>query len=447
VRGEWWLPQDESRKVAGTLNYDPRHGAELILIGGLAKPEWEEQPAGEGTVRRLVSVDSGVYPFIHGSAGSTRFTLHDCFTSYTDGLPGLTRNENVYVNRIFRGGWFSRDEELVAQGMSMGFDKLSLWLLESGISETWQQRAEGGPPPPEDYAFRIEGHQSAPRILQLVNDTTLTLHHVLGIRGNRLDSRAITQAFSWRLNSRGEPRSFIAFLDLAGDLRSVISLCLDQVTSFEGLRYWRDDWMRTLRDGIELEVPIEFFAAWTEIAAEDSKDPLPMVQVPDLGGVSAIPLLMERAQAHRTSLRRVVAARARTSQMSPSERLLSRAASLEAFDRVQTGSRRSTFASRMKRNVEFAGPEFSELIGEADRWISAITKGRNEAAHHLDQNILADGAGTLFLSESLHFLYTMCFLRASDVLPTALQKVGLHSQAIWVKHSLRSYFAASDAES
>lgn len=43
VQGHWWLPEDPSSRVPGTLKFSPREGAIIQTIGGLGAvdPNWE----------------------------------------------------------------------------------------------------------------------------------------------------------------------------------------------------------------------------------------------------------------------------------------------------------------------------------------------------------------------------------------------------------------------
>ena len=118
-----------------------------------------------------------------------------------------------------------------------------------------------------------------------------------------------------------------------------------------------------------------------------------------------------------------------------SDRLINCCAALEAFDRKTTA--KSTFRSRVDRCVNLAGKPFSALVGDTAAWAAAVTRARNEVAHHLEHPVRRASPATLYLSMSLYYLFVLCMLRTTGAPDTVYGRITEHGQYLWLASAFR----------
>ena len=115
--GIWWLPQNPSDKVVGTLHFSDDTGGDLSLAGVL----------GELTER----FEEKRLPIILGLAWDCPLgklvTLRDCPVKSTQfGVPGITR-EQYYAERLFFGSHLTKEEDFSFSELEVALSGLSSW--------------------------------------------------------------------------------------------------------------------------------------------------------------------------------------------------------------------------------------------------------------------------------------------------------------------------------
>src|SRR5262249_48688615 len=100
--GVWWVADNPTDRVAGTLSLSQKDGLKLVLLGTLGAPE------------SPFSFSSKGYPVILGSVYDCPFgqavTLKDCQrVRYSTGVPGLS-TEGYRADRAFFGRHLVRPE-------------------------------------------------------------------------------------------------------------------------------------------------------------------------------------------------------------------------------------------------------------------------------------------------------------------------------------------------
>jgi hypothetical protein len=115
--GVWWLPEEPSARVGGTLRFSHEEGAVLSLFGTL----------GESAEMLLVKT----HPIILGSAyhptPSQEITLKRCrIKGQTVGVPGFTR-ETYLAERAFAGAHLVEQEDFLFTSCGLGISGLSAW--------------------------------------------------------------------------------------------------------------------------------------------------------------------------------------------------------------------------------------------------------------------------------------------------------------------------------
>jgi hypothetical protein len=443
VRGHWWLPGQEDQKVAGILTFTREKGGELALFGslrGLLEEGEREERDGVTTISMtMASMErSGVYPRIHGLADNKGYTLEDCFrTSSTNIFTAGSGLETIRVNRIVQGAYFEEGEELEATGISFGLTNLEKWVGESGLTEQWFRVESGRPSPDDPPQFRLEARALARRTVTLGSDRELTLGHGVGIGGDRMTERSLSQGFWWRIDVPVKT-SMYALIDLASDLQDLVSAAVGATAALESVKFWHPDIFRAGPDGERYPEAVEFFAQWN--AAVDTatriRVPHQMLFTFDRLGLEGIRGWMAVAEKYRSELGRVMATRY-SSGTFVSDRLLNCAAALESFDRERTG-KKDTFRDRMIRNAALADSVFEALVGDTEKWASRFKDERNEVAHHFGRASRTAGSDAYALWESAYWLFILCMLKESGAPDAVFQSARASQNFLWQSRRIQA---------
>jgi hypothetical protein len=268
VRGHWWLPERSDYKVAGVLKFSAERGAELELFGSLRSLlDLEERFERDG-VTQVEMTDNALelsarYPRVLGEAEGKPYTLDDCFATHTSwatfGGPG---SQILNIGRILRGVFFETGEAIEASGVSFAVAYLNYWLAETGITEKWNFSENGAPLAEGIPEFRLEASQSPIEKSRSPMARTVTLRHRVGIEGDRIDRRSITQSFNWRIDSSGGKVSVEDALDWASGVQDLISICSLESAGFEFVQLCHPDLYGQSSEGREIPLPIDMFDRW-----------------------------------------------------------------------------------------------------------------------------------------------------------------------------------------
>lgn len=426
VMGQWWLPTDPDALVHGRLTFSHDEGGTLDLYGELAPRS--------GTSAR--------YRVVLGVAGGADYTLLDCFRARRDlNWGGSTRYETVAVNQILRGALLDDPGELRGNAVTVALRHLTEWVTDSGIEEqhTWAV----DPVPPDEPVFRLSTYRTPDQTAAAADGRSVVLSRHLGLEGDGVASRTLTQAFGLRVTA-ADPTGRLPLddlLDWASDLQDLVSVATGRTATLERVAYYDPAIAgRAPSDRHDTE-PVEVIARWTA-----GRDPDPdraerhrlLFTYDDLGGIGAVARWLDTAAAHRGALRRVMATRYST-PMFVSDRLMNCCAALEAFDRKTTAE--SSFRSRVDRCVSLAGEPFAALVGDTAAWAAAVTRARNQVAHHLEHPVRRTRPATLYLSMSLYCLFALCMLRTAGASDAVYGPITEHGHYRWLASAVRDVSA------
>lgn len=125
-KGEWFLPTDKTKRVIGTLYFDPENGGRLELIGSF--------------LENLFTLNSHEVDFILGiSSDGECLTLHNCFISKRRGKTYHAYRETgkptvtYVVNYILEGAHFENLDQLAFNEIGTEINNLDEWLSISGF--------------------------------------------------------------------------------------------------------------------------------------------------------------------------------------------------------------------------------------------------------------------------------------------------------------------------
>ena len=267
VRGRWWLPELPERKVPGTLTFSQEDGGRLTLLGGFRSPlEEGEREEADGVVTVSVTEESlersGTYPRIVGLGGNTAYTLDDCFRIHRSNMFSGPEHqtETIHVNRALKGAEFEVNDPLEATGIAFSTQHLAEWIRNTGIMEQW---AEGDTADPDHGVpkYRLEARELPELRTTTGTGTGVRLKHSVGIAGDRLTERSLTQEFWWRLDVPGMA-SIDDLIDLASDIQDLLSIAIDGSAAFEFMSFFREDIFREHPGGRRVLYPIELYVQW-----------------------------------------------------------------------------------------------------------------------------------------------------------------------------------------
>lgn len=446
VRGHWWLPEQSDHKVSGILKFSADRGAELELFGSFRSLlELGERTEGDGVVQVEMTGDAlqlaARYPRLHGQAEGKPYTLDDCFATRSSWpVFGDSGSQLINVGRILRGAIFEKDEALETTAISFTITYLNHWLSETGIMEQWNFGKDDAPLAEDVPEFRLEAFAKPDRKVATADGRTVTLQHNVGIQGDGVDQRSLTQSFYWRVDSAGGKVSMDDALDWASDLQDLISICSLKSAGFEFVQFWRPDVYHQSPENRKIPVVIDMFARWN-VRSERSSTRLYrpdfLFTFEDFGGMEGISRWMDVAEEHRSSLGRVAATRY-ARNMFVSDRLLNCAAALEGLDRTVTGHSTSKLKTRLTRCSSLAGEPFSALVDDIVSWAEAVRLDRDDVAHHFGRRTRSSSIKTFYLWESLYFLYILCVLRLCDSSEDVFTHIKEHAAYRQLTQQIRS---------
>ena len=114
--GIWWLPDNPSEKVAGTLHYSEDTGVALTLSGVIG------EIGGPG--KKIIPIVLGV---LYDCPLGSDATLRNCWVKTLHmGSPGFTR-EDYHVDRLFIGDHLETADAFHFSEVSVSFTGLSSW--------------------------------------------------------------------------------------------------------------------------------------------------------------------------------------------------------------------------------------------------------------------------------------------------------------------------------
>jgi hypothetical protein len=268
----------------------------------------------------------------------------------------------------------------------------------------------------------------------------VSLVHRLGIDGDSLDRRSLTQSFRWRIDLAKDQRQPMEdLLDLASDLQDLVSIAIARPARFRSVRFWHPDLYHEGPDGQRYQEAVDFYARWN-VRARATGKPVERQQLlftfDQFDGIEGIKRWMDTVAPHRSGLGRV-AGTIYSDGTFVADRLLNCAAALEAFDRERTGHKNSNFKTRINRCAALAGQPFEKLVGDVSEWVGIVRDERDDVAHHFGIRSRTSGTETYDLWRSLFYLYVLCLLREAAVPEGVFTQIQQHADYISLMDRLK----------
>lgn len=214
---------DPDALLHGRLRFSRDDGGTLDLAGELS--------SGGGT--------SGRYPVVLGVACGADYTLVDCFRTRRElNWGGSARYETVAVNQVLRGALLDDPGDLRGNAVSVAMRHLAEWVTDSGIEE--QHTGAADPVPSDEPVFRLSTYRTPDQQAEAADGRTVVLSRHLGLEGDGVASRTLTQAFGLRVDAV-DPTGRLPLddlLDWASDLQDLVSVATGRTATLERVAYY-----------------------------------------------------------------------------------------------------------------------------------------------------------------------------------------------------------------
>jgi hypothetical protein len=433
--GEWWLPETPDVKVSGVLRVDDRGSSQLSLIGELRShlQEAERHERPDGTVEFLFSEDSlhssGKYPRVLGQVGTKEYTLEDGFRiRHNTNLLGGLASETIMFSQVLRGVWLQTGDELAFDRVSVSMQWLTHWVGDGGIEET-HEWVEGWP-----VSFALRGSQVPNRRVHLGGGLTVHLRHRIGLAGDGITSRRLTQQFVFETRSTSLLQ-LESLMTTAARLQALVSIGTGRTAGFDELVLNHPD----LTQGPpskprQFRRSIDYLAQWS---ARDV-DPRPPARhdmpftLNDLGGMAAVGRWLQVAERYHHQLDQVMATRYDGGMVS--DRLLNRVAALEGFHKLRAAPNLS-LKQRLIQCAVVAGTPFQDLVPDVAKWADVAKRARNDIGHGSGPGGF-EAANTLFVADAAYWLFVLCLLRDMDAPEVVFTRITETPTYRWLKRNL-----------
>jgi hypothetical protein len=120
--GIWWLPENPERQASGTLEFNPKEGASLNLIGSFREIK-------DFNIFQQPKIILGL------TSNGKHITLYRCYEkSFNMNFPGFI-NSSFLVNFIFIGCHFEKEEDILFDSLSISYSNLDEWTGISGFRQ------------------------------------------------------------------------------------------------------------------------------------------------------------------------------------------------------------------------------------------------------------------------------------------------------------------------
>lgn len=140
-KGIWWLSDNPSEKISGSLKFIPSEGAVLDLMGTFKEIQ-------DRDIRNLNTFNPEIILGI--SLTGEKITLHKCFETKTqkstsfegDNISATSTISSFYSSNVFLGAHFEKKEDIKFKTLSIQYTYLEKWVNISGFTKQFGEEGE-----------------------------------------------------------------------------------------------------------------------------------------------------------------------------------------------------------------------------------------------------------------------------------------------------------------
>lgn len=236
--GYFWLPENEGRKIPGTLTISNGGDIELEVVGLF--DESIQAINGNDDLSRIIG---------HIEKDGL-VTLDNCFyTKKNISFGGISKSK-VCVNRVLSGAAYDKDEPVTFNSLSFSVDCFDEWVGISGIKvdNDWENKtADITYKPPENIDYQLD------------NGMLLAICFACTLPGfpNTTEAK-ITQRAYFKLVSE-DLRSLGDFTEVAYKLTNLMCFAIDTTVTLNNLIATSSEIQREISEGRRYPVPIRIY--------------------------------------------------------------------------------------------------------------------------------------------------------------------------------------------
>jgi len=210
--GYFWLPEQQEKKIAGTLVIHDGGKIELETVDSFDKSYTE-------------SFDLDNIPRIIGNVESDGYvTLDDCFYIEKNVLFGGIGKSKIIVNKVYKGVAYDKDEEVTFNTLLFSVDCLDEWIGISGFTNKYY---------PDLKTSKVSYTQPENIYLQLDNGMELEICFSAKFPlGSKVSKIEIVQTVSFKLKSE-ILRPLNDFTELMYKLTNFMCFAIDDIVSIK----------------------------------------------------------------------------------------------------------------------------------------------------------------------------------------------------------------------
>ena len=238
-KGEFWLPSNPDKKIAGTLTITDGGDIELEVIG-LFGNEDDFLKRVDGLSRILGNIEE------HGLV-----TLDNCFyRTWNIALAGGVSQSRISAHRAYCGIAYGEKEAPSFNTFSFSVEGIDEWVGITGIRAEVQLEplsAKIGYAPPQEITINLN------------NDMTLLIGFSWTLPGSPIIKEAkITQSTYFKLTS-SEKRELYDFISAAHKITNLLCFAIDETVSIENATGTSDDIQVDIGNGRQRPVQIKIY--------------------------------------------------------------------------------------------------------------------------------------------------------------------------------------------
>jgi len=342
------------------------------------------------------------------------------------GLP----SETITFDQALRGIWLDADEPLEFDRVRAGMQWLTHWVAASGIRETHKFTEDNRP-----ATAILEGDVLPSRRVRLGDGITVYLAHTVGVEGDRMTRRSLSQ--SWAFETRStRALALKTLMTTTAHLQALVSIGTGRLAGFEEL---------TLNHPALTHGPashprryrrsIDYFAQWSFHDAETA--PLGSHDMPftlgDLGGMRAVGRWIKTIGSYGHQLDQMMATRRPPTLVR--DRLFNRVAALEGYHKLRITKKKVDLKDRLIECASLTDGSFNELVADVEAWAKIAVRERNNIGHGSEPAAF-EASDALFIGDSAYWLFVLCLLREMEAPAAVFDRIVQTPVFGWLKRNL-----------
>lgn len=424
--GTFWLASSPEKRVFGRLTFDPQSGARLTTYGTLFEEE-------EVRSRRLRF--DNMPRRILGMLGTRRVTLIGglCvnrkteFASSQGSEPHFV--EQYSIRCVLQGTHYSSPEIPEFEVLFLKLEYLEAWVNDQLITSSSVESPEG---------YRMQStavpRRASSGTAEFGNvEVSSSVSETLGLFHSSFEQESQMALFF------EESQSLEAVLSICSNLRDLLSIAAHKPSNFVeiGLIPSTSDIQRA--ENLEIEQYTNVFVL-DEAARipHDGESPIPqnmLFTADELGGAGFVAKWCEMANIYKPAVDQLTSLW--YSPLAYPEDMFSDAAqSAETLIRIGTGQQNLNLKIELANLAKDAGLTYQNLVGDIDRWSSAIVQTRTNRVVHrgLHENeAIPDWAS---MTRTLYHLVVVHLLKRCEIAEHQLENISRRLAALQFGQSM-----------